>query len=123
MNSIQKMSDAEAEVMRVIWAAEGPVTSQVVLAELNKQKDWKPTTVLTFLSRLTEKGLLRTEKRKKVNFYTPALSEEEYKHLETRAFLDSVHKGSVKNFIAALYDADDIKPQEIEELKKWFSER
>lgn len=65
MNSIQKMSDAEAEVMRVIWAAEGPVTSQAVLAELNKRKDWKPTTVLTFLSRLTEKGLLRTEKRKR----------------------------------------------------------
>ncbi|GIO86424.1 transcriptional regulator [Paenibacillus faecis] len=123
MKSVQKMSEAESEVMRVVWAAGGPVTSQVILAELNKRKDWKPTTVLTFLTRLTEKGLLRTEKRKKVNYYTPVFSEDEYKHLETRAFLETVHEGSVKNLLAALYDADDISPEEIEELKKWFSER
>ncbi|WP_334073918.1 MULTISPECIES: BlaI/MecI/CopY family transcriptional regulator [Paenibacillus] len=123
MKPVQKMSDAETDVMRVVWAADGPVTSQAVLAELNKRKDWKPTTVLTFLTRLAEKGLLRVEKQKKVNFYTPVVTEEEYKHLETRAFLETVHEGSVKNLLAALYDADDISPEEIKELKKWFSER
>ncbi|MDD2402588.1 MAG: BlaI/MecI/CopY family transcriptional regulator, partial [Clostridia bacterium] len=47
----------------------------------------------------------------------------EYRQFKTRSFLNSVHKGSIKCFIAALYEGDGISKEEIRELKKWLSQR
>ena len=64
MKKIQKMSDSEQEVMRLIWAASGSASSAEVLDGLKViNKEWKPNTVLTFLARLVEKGLLTAVKR------------------------------------------------------------
>ncbi len=124
MSKIQRMSDAEKEVMQIIWATGGSISSAWLLDELKSQnKDWKPNTVLTFLARLIEKGILTAEKHGRANEYTPLVSEKEYKRFETRSFLDSVYGGSVKKFIAALYEGDDLTTDEIEDLKKWFSQR
>lgn len=123
MCKIQKISKSEMEVMQVIWDSEDPLTSSEIQQALNKEKNWKPTTVLTFLARLGEKGIIKTLKKGKSNQYIPLISEREYKQFETRSFLNSVHKGSVKSFMTALYEGDDITKEEIEDLKKWFSQR
>lgn len=115
----QKMSESEMEVMRVIWAFEGPVTSAQVQESLSG-RGWKPTTVLTFLSRLTEKGFLRTEKQGKSNRYIPLLSEAEYKKWETQTFLKEVHGGSLQSFFAALSGGEKLSGSDIEELKQWL---
>lgn len=119
MKPAQKMSESEMEVMRAVWAFEGPVTSAQVQESLG-ERGWKTTTVLTFLSRLAEKGLLRTEKRGKFNRYTPLLSEQEYKEWETRSFLEEVHGGSLRSFFAALSGGDELTGSDIEELKQWL---
>ena len=124
MSKIQRMSDAEKEVMQIIWAAGGSVSSAWLLDELkSRNRDWKPNTVLTFLARLIEKGILTAKKHGRANEYIPLVSEKEYKQSEARSFLDSVYDGSVKKFIAALYEGDDLTTDEINDLKKWFSQR
>ena len=50
MEPAQKMSESEMEVMEAVWAFDGPVTSAQVQERLSA-RGWKPTTVLTFLSR------------------------------------------------------------------------
>ena len=119
MKPAQKMSESEMEVMRAVWAFEGPVTSAQVQESLG-ERGWKTTTVLTFLSRLAEKGLLRTEKAGKSNRYIPLLSEQEYKEWETRSFLEEVHGGSLRSFFAALSGGDELTGSDIEELKQWL---
>lgn len=123
MKKIQKMSESEMEVMQAIWSLGGKATSSELQNIL--QKDWKPTTILTFLARLVEKGILIAERggKGKSNIYTALVSENEYKHFETRSFLDTVHKGSVKSFMAALYEGDKIDQKDIEQLKDWFKDR
>lgn len=124
MSKIQRMSDAEKEIMQIIWAAGGSISSAWLLDELkNRNKDWKPNTVLTFLARLIEKGILTAKKHGRANEYIPLVSANEYKHFETRSFLDSVYGGSIRKFIYALYEGDDLTKDEIEDLKKWFSQR
>lgn len=123
MGKIQKISDSEMEIMRSIWAAGSPVTSAQLLESLRGDKAWKPTTVLTFLARLVEKGVLKTERQGKAYKYIPLISEIEYKSIETRNFLDEVHNGSIKSFVAALFEGNDMSREEIDELKKWFSQR
>ncbi len=124
MSQFQRMSDAEKGIMQIIWAAGGSVSSAWLLDELkSRNRDWKPNTVLTFLVRLIEKGLLTAKKHGRTNEYIPLVSENEYKRFETRSFLDSVYDGSIKKFITALYEGDDLTADEIEDLKKWFSQR
>ena len=52
------ISDAEWEVMRVLWAAGEPVTASHVVDALAGRKEWNPRTVKTLLNRLTKKGAL-----------------------------------------------------------------
>lgn len=118
---MQQISGSEMEVMQVVWSSDGPVTSAQIQEAL-AARNWKATTVLTFLARLCEKGFLRAEKQGKANLYTPCLSEGDYRRQETRAFLDEVHHGSVKSFIAALADAE-LSPDDLHELKKWFEQQ
>ncbi|OJF90176.1 CopY/TcrY family copper transport repressor [Alkalibacterium sp. 20] len=54
------ITDAEWEVMRVVWANKH-VTSKEVILILESKMNWKQTTVKTLLGRLVEKGVLDTE--------------------------------------------------------------
>lgn len=118
-----KISEAEKEVMQIIWAAGSPITSNEILDMLPPERELKITTVLTFLTRLTEKGLLTSMKRGKKNYYVPLVTENEYKSYESKSFLAAIHGGSIKSFIAALCDDDEISHEEIEELKRWLLQR
>ena len=122
MGNFQKMSEAETEIMRLIWAAPDTVTSAGIIKELSEKKEWKPSTIWTFLGRLVEKGLVTAYKVGKTNYYTPALTEDEYRREETKQFLNSVHGGSVKSFFAALNAGKDLKSGELEELKQWLEQ-
>ncbi|MDR1638680.1 MAG: BlaI/MecI/CopY family transcriptional regulator [Clostridiales bacterium] len=117
------LSETEMSVMRTIWGLENPVTVQQVLGIYQKSKGWKTSTLSTILKRLIEKGFLTKNMVGKVNYYSYLVTEEDYKKHETASFLASVHKGSIKSFMAALADVDGIEVKEVAELKKWFQEK
>ncbi|MEI3597659.1 MULTISPECIES: BlaI/MecI/CopY family transcriptional regulator [unclassified Oceanobacillus] len=124
MNKVQKLSDTEMEVMEVIWECNPPVTSNELLHLFSqKGKEWKGQTISTFLSRLVNKGALSVTKHGRTNKYTPRISFEDYKYMETKNVLDGLYQGSIKNLISALYDGGKLSNEDIEELKKWFSEK
>lgn len=120
MKQFQPMSDSEAEVMRMIWDADGPLTSARMIEQLSRSHDWKPSTVWTFLGRLVEKGLVQAEKQGKRSLYTPAVTEEEYQGARTKEFLQLVHGGSVKSFFAALGGGSRLDAAELRELREWL---
>ena len=74
MRNDKRLPDAELEVMQTIWS----LGTQVTAAEVQQHadKDWKMTSVLTFLSRLCDKGFLSCTKEGRQNLYTPLVSEE-----------------------------------------------
>ena len=114
------MSEAEMQVMEVIWNADGNMTSAQIIELLEPTTSWKPSTVWTFLGRLVDKGFLRAEKTGKRSFYSPVMSREEYRQAQTKDFLQTVHGGSVKSFFAALSGGSEINAEELEELKNWL---
>ena len=50
-----KITQAEWEVMRILWDAGEPLPAAEVTAKLESKSDWKPKTVRTFLNRLVLK--------------------------------------------------------------------
>lgn len=118
MKKFYKMSDSEMEIMKVIWASTAPVTVAQLLSAF-ESRNWKTQTVTTFLTRLTEKGLLTAYREARTNFYVPVITPKDYRQLEAQSLLSSMYDGSVQNFLAALYSGG-IDASEAEELKKWF---
>lgn len=115
-----KISDSEMEIMKIIWQEGRAVTTADLLGRLESQ--WKQTTVLTFLKRLADKGVLQVSRAGKANYYEARITEEDYKKQQTQEFLQDMHAGSVKNFLAALYGGEKPGKQELDEIKQWFEE-
>lgn len=122
MKKIQKMSDAEKQIMKFIWTLNRPTTTREIIENLSKDTDWKQSTVVTFLARLIEKGVLMATRISKANYYEPCITEQEYLDFETREFIKDVHKGSVLGFINALCDNGELTLEDIEHLKNRLKE-
>lgn len=95
------ISKTEYEIMQLIWQNEGWVSGQEV-CRLTQGRGWKAPTVLSFLGRLCEKGLLETKKEGKLRFYRPLLSQQEYARGEAQELVDTLYGGQPGLLIASL---------------------
>ena len=78
MDNLKQLSESELKVMEIIWSNTPPVSRSDIEKELLKEKDLAPSTIITFLTRLCEKGALSLEKHGRTNLYTPLISRDEY---------------------------------------------
>ena len=115
----QTITDAEYEIMCILWKSKEKMTVADIIKEL-KRNDWTASTVATFMSRLLKKGVISCDKKGKVNYYFPVLQQNEYALDETENLLTKIYKGSVKNLVAALYENRKLSSQEVSDLKKLF---
>lgn len=75
MRSTLKITDAEWEVMRVVWF-QGKATSREMIQVLEAKMSWKASTIKTLISRLVEKGALETEQKGRKYIYSALLTED-----------------------------------------------
>ncbi len=115
----RKISDAELEILEVLWAAGEALNANDIRARLSQNKDWERTTVLTLIRRLLDKGVISQEKRE-VYYYMPCIERSAYVKEETKNFVNKFFKGSAKNLTAALIADEEMSGEEIEELRAYF---
>ncbi|MBE7014241.1 MAG: BlaI/MecI/CopY family transcriptional regulator [Ruminococcaceae bacterium] len=116
------ISDAELEVMKVIWNEKRPVTS-LDICEAFETKGWKKTTIGTFLTRLVEKGALTFEKQGKLYYYTPLVSQREYRKSQTKNLISSLYNGSAFDFAVSFFKEQKLSDDDIKELKAIFEDK
>ena len=109
--------ESELEIMQIIWAEPAPVSRMTIEQALEKIHPLAPTTILTLLTRLCEKGFLSLEKEGRTNLYRPLIKQKDYLASESRSFLDRMFGGSVAGFATALCDSG-IDKEDLEELRK-----
>ena len=117
MKKIKRLPESELEIMQIIWKEETPVSRITIEHSLQEKHPLAPTTILTLLTRLCEKGFLSLKKDGRSNLYEPLITEREYLACESRSFLDRMFGGSIAGFATALCDSG-IKKEELEELKR-----
>jgi len=117
--TMQKISDAELEIMKIVWANEEKTTLFPYLMDklANKGKTWQKNTLITLLRRLINKGFLKANKIGRRNEYIPLVSEVEYQRAQTQNFLDKIYEGSVTGLVSNLISGDLLENDEYEELK------
>ena len=117
MKEMKRLPESELEIMQIIWKEPAPVSRMTIETALQSIHPLAPTTILTLLPRLCEKGFLSLKKEGRTNLYEPLITEKEYLAAESRAFLDRLFHGSVAGFATALCDSG-IKKEELEELRQ-----
>lgn len=126
MNIQIKITDAEWEVMRVVWA-HGSVTSREIIENLESKMQWKAPTIKTLIGRLVEKGALNTEKEGRKYIYSANIEEREAVGSFTNDIFDRICRKNVGNVIESIIkdhtlSFDDIQRlEEILEMKKAFA--
>lgn len=116
---VQQISDAELDIMKIIWTNGKPTLFAFIMEELSKKgKTWQKNTVITLLSRLMEKGFLKAKKIGRRNEYTALVSEIEYQTTQTKNFLNKIYEGNVTGLVSNLIQGDLLTPDEYQEFKK-----
>lgn len=116
------IGDAELEIMKVIWKSKEPITSLDIGKEV-EDKGWKKTTIATFLTRLVEKGALSANKQGKLYYYTPLITEKEYKKSQTKNLIKTLYNGSVRDFAVSFFEEQNLSDEDIQELKAIFEDK
>lgn len=123
MEKIKKLPDAEFEIMKVVWENEPPITTNIIMEQLGKERKWKAQTIISLMLRLVERGFLKTSKNGKERIYFPLVSKEEYLKFETNNFIKQYHDSSFLNLVNTLYDDKGVTDEDIDELLQWAKER
>lgn len=117
----RRLPDAELEVMQAVWACMPPVQRAEIEEILKDSHPMAQTTLLTLLTRLSERGFLKIEKVGRSARYFPLVTKEEFLAEQSRRFLDKLCGGSLSTFAAALCSSGLTK-EEIAELRALMDE-
>ena len=102
MSSTPRPTDAELNILRVLWKR-GPSTVREVSDEMNRDRpNGSPvgyTTVLKFMQIMTEKGLLLRDETNRTHIYRTKLSEEKTLRQLMQDLLHRAFGGSAQKLI------------------------
>ncbi len=117
MPETPNISDAEWDVIKVIWDA-GPLTAGQVVTALEGQKHWAPRTIKTLLSRLVKKGMVRCTVDDKRYVYRAAITRQQAARREAKSFLHRVFDGALVPAVVAFLKESDLSQDEVAQLKE-----
>jgi BlaI family transcriptional regulator, penicillinase repressor len=122
MNPSIRISDAEWEVMAVVWD-QAPVAAATIVEKLAQKRQWTLATVRTLLRRLVNKGALAQQSEGKRYLYIPRVSREECVKRESDSFLDRVLGRVPSTAIVHLVQKADLSKEDIKELRRVLREK
>lgn len=120
-HTIRRLPDTELEVMQALWASDTPVPRAQLEERLAQTHPMATTTLLTLLSRLSEKGFVQVDKEGRKSLYAPLVTREDYLAAQSRSFIQKLCGGSLSTFASALCDSG-LSKEELEALRELLKE-
>jgi len=116
-----KLSEKEWAVLNVLWENKGAELG-VLVNKLYEKTGWSRNTVLTYLTRMETKGLVRIEKKAYPHIYFAAIDRESCQKQERHSFLQSVYSGATGDLITAFLKEEPISQEERVRLRKMLDD-
>jgi BlaI family penicillinase repressor len=111
-----KISDAEREVMQIVWTLR-TATAADVIEQLVPRTGWSHRTVRTLLARLVQKGVLSADEEGHRNRYRAAVTRNRCIREAGQTFLQKVFDGDPAELLVHFVQNSDISADEIKQLK------
>lgn len=119
---IIEISDAEWEVMRVIWTL-GQSTSNEIFKDLKEKKNWQMPTIKTLLGRLVKKGALSADKEGRAFIYKPLIEEQTTMDHVSQLLFDHMCQMKIGSTIADLLSEVELSRSDIVKLQSVIDEK
>lgn len=118
----QDLSQAEFEVLKVLWD-HAPATVREVMNHLHaRRRKVAYTTVLTFLTRLRDKGFVTTRKSGQAYLYKPKVTRERIVKSRLTDMVDQLFDGAAAPLVLQLMEQESFTSDEITRLRRLIDE-
>jgi BlaI family penicillinase repressor len=117
MKRLPQISEAEFEVMKIIWK-HAPISTNEITEKLVRTTAWSPKTVQTLIKRLVTKSALSYEKQGRVFVYTPLIKEDEFIGQKSRSFLERYFDGNITAMVSSYMEHDTLSDEELNQLRE-----
>lgn len=122
MGALPQISEAEYEVMKIVWKY-APINTNEITEKLLATSTWSPKTIQTLIKRLVNKGALAYEKESRVFVYTPLVQECDYIGQQSKSFLNRFYDGNITAMVSSFIENDRLSESEINDLHTLLSTR
>jgi len=113
---MERISEAEAAVMMVLWSR-SPLTAQDVIERVPAERGWSANTVKTLLARLVAKKVVAHEADGRRYLYRPLVARADYVAGESSRLIDRLFGGRLTPLVAHLAERDALGAEEIAEIE------
>ena len=117
-----RISEAESQVMEVLWRRHTPQSAEDVCAALAGQQDWQEATVKTLLNRLLKKRAIAAERDGRRYLYRPLIKRADYVHIESKSLLDRLYGGRVSALVVHFSMRMTLTKKDVDELRALIEE-
>ena len=121
MTDLPQISEAEFEVMKIVWKY-APINTNEITERLLKTTAWSPKTIQTLIKRLVTKGALTYEKQGRGFVYNPLVGRNEYVNQESSAFLKRFYNGNISTMLSSYLENHHLSEEEIAGLRAMLSD-
>ena len=118
----QHITDAEWEVMRVVWA-NSEVTSKFVAEVLCEKMNWKQATIKALLNRLLEKNILKKREIGNKYIYSTDFTEKEVANSYILGTFDKICKTKVGEMIGKVIENSELSFDDLDLILKAVEEK
>ena len=122
MHDLPQISEAEFEVMKIVWKY-APISTNDITDRLLRTTSWSPKTIQTLIKRLVTKGALTYEKQGRVFVYTPLVKENEYIDQKSTSFLKRYYDGDITAMLSSYIENDRLSETDIDHLRSLLSRK
>ncbi|BDZ82860.1 transcriptional regulator [Claveliimonas bilis] len=120
MSALPQISEAEFEVMKIVWKF-APISTNEITDRLLKTTSWSAKTIQTLIKRLVTKGALTYEKQGRVFVYTPLVEKNEYINQQSNSFLNRFYDGNISAMLSSYLENNQLSETELRNLRSILS--
>ena len=119
-----KLSEAELDVMLVLWECTEPIRPSQLLVRLNTcGHDWSISTLQTLLARLRSKKAVTLENKKRFHYYFPSVTREDFLAGTIVRLSNRLNTYSPINLTAGLVDNELLTKQSLAEAAQMLEKK
>lgn len=122
MDIANQISNAEWEIMRIIWA-HPQVTSRAIIDYTVPITGWKEGTIKTLINRLVNKNFIAPMTTTRPYKYEALITEEEATHQELTTIFGRICDKDASRYIAGLISTTPIKKDDCQQLIQLISDK
>ena len=112
-----ELTQGEWTIMEVLWERQR-CTAPDVQEHLEERTGWAYSTVKTMMDRMATKGILETERIRKMILYRPAIKRAQAQRGELMRTAKRAFNGAFSPLVEFLLDQNKLSKEELEHLEK-----